>query len=226
MTNFTIQNLNINNVKSSLNNVRDLKTNNLLNDVYNKTLSSNYSNILPSGLVEKLNLSQINNIKKRIDTLLINIDDFIKKVETFDETDMEPNQDIDTIEPKNNDPTMEDAILTLLDFLDILLNNGKISQDTYLLIKNLLNLLIEALKTMTERFNVIGTQNVEAYFYTGDVSCITSRNNLRARLEEFGFRKKLRKILSDENLTFIEYANLLLQKNYIVLESLIVKKDK
>ena len=84
-------------------------------------------------------------------------------------------------------------------------------------------LLIEALQAMTMRFNTNGTDNVKLFYETGQARFITSRNQLRDRMVNNGFRKTLKAILNQRGMTFDEYVDLLLNQYHIDLDSLIQK---
>ena len=69
------------------------------------------------------------------------------------------------------------------------------------------NLLIDAINTMTERFNSFedGLVNVESYVKTGRRDYLTRQKGLRDRITNSSFRESLISILRKNNISFREY---------------------
>ncbi len=83
-------------------------------------------------------------------------------------------------------------------------------------------LLLEALQAMTLRWGTNGTRSVRTYYVTGDSSYITSKNNLRDRMEASNFRSNLKAILEQRKMSFDQYANALLKQYHIDLNQLLI----
>ena len=88
-------------------------------------------------------------------------------------------------------------------------------------IRNCNNLLVEALQTMTSRFNHNGMFQVESFFESGRADLITNNNNLRNRMVNSTFRSTLRGILNQRKMSFKEYAQQLLKTHNIDLDDII-----
>ena len=107
------------------------------------------------------------------------------------------------------------------DLIDHYLTCANISNSEELETQEVNDMLIESIIAMTKRFNKCGTNNVEAYYETGNPTLITSQNRLRERVVNNNFRDRLRKILNKNNISFIDYAENLLQEYDIDLESFV-----
>lgn len=83
------------------------------------------------------------------------------------------------------------------------------------------SLLLEALQTMTRKYNhPDGFRNVEIFFRTGQENLITRDNNLRYRMVNSRFREILKALLNQYKLDFYTYANRLLSENNIDLTTI------
>ena len=106
---FDVENLNVTNVETALNNIDIASFNSDFDTIYTETKSTAYASVKPVEIVESLDLTEISTLKTDISTVISKINDFIAKVKAFDNVEEPETEPIVPVPPPNPAPP-EDPI--------------------------------------------------------------------------------------------------------------------